>query len=124
MWANFKYCILLIAVLHAEFSLAQSDYSKYRLFDSGYVDFTSKNTRFVNRVPFELPWLYQRKYDSVDFMPVGTEQANRYTFIQDTLGTLRYYADHAGVYSNRSGILFKSYQMNKKVPVPGCWPSD
>lgn len=124
MWANFKYYILLIAVLHTEFSLAQSDYSKYRLFDSGYVDFTSKNTRFVNRVPFELPWLYQRKYDSVDFMPVGTEQANRYTFIQDTLGTLRYYADHAGVYSNRSGILFKSYQMNRKVPVPGCWPSD
>jgi gliding motility-associated-like protein len=104
---------------------AQSDYSKYRLVDSGHVDFTTKNTRFVSNAPFELSWLYQGKYnDKVFSVPVGVDQAYRYTFIQDTSGDLMYYADHAGVYSNRSGILFKSYLMNKKVSVPGCWPTD
>lgn len=125
MYANFKHSIVLFALLNVGFLFAQSDYNKYRLFDSGYVDFTTKNTQFVNNAPFELPWLYQGKYnDNVSLIPVGVHQANRYTFIQDTSGNLMYYADHAGVYSNRTGILFKSYLMTKKVPVPNCWPSD
>ncbi len=117
---------ILLFFIGAHHLFAQSDYSKYRLFDSGHVDFTTKNTRFVSKAPFELSWLYQGKYnDNVSFVPVGRDQAYRYTFIQDTSGNLMYYADHAGVYSNRSGILFKSYLMNKKVSVPGCWwPTD
>ncbi len=89
MYANFKHSIVLFALLNVGFLFAQSDYNKYRLFDSGYVDFTTKNTQFVNNAPFELPWLYQGKYnDNVSLIPVGVHQANRYTFIQDTSGNL------------------------------------
>jgi gliding motility-associated-like protein len=111
---------MLVAM--AQSLCAQSDYAKYRLFDSGYVDFTAKSPQYVNKAPFELPWLYQGKHDSVYIWPLGFSQANRYMFIQDTTGALRYYADHAGVYSNRSGVLFQSYLMNKKSTI--CWPSD
>lgn len=124
MWAIVKNSMVILALLHANFIFAQSDYSKYRLFDSGYVDFTTKNTQFVSKTTFELPWLYQGNYDKVSYLPVGIYQANRYTFVQDTAGNLRYYADHAGVYSNRSGILFKSYHMNNKVAIPGCMGMD
>lgn len=120
-----KNSILILTLLYTNFICAQSDYSKYRLFDSGYVDFTTRNTQFIDKAPFELPWLYQGKYEILNtYTPVGVEQANRYTFIQDTAGVLRYYADHAGVYSNRSGIIFKSYLLNKKIPMPRCWLSD
>ncbi len=116
----FLFCLGICNLLHA-----QSDYSKYRLYDSGYVDFTTRNTQFVDKAPFELPWLFHGKYEILNtYTPVGVEQANRYTFIQDTAGVLRYYADHAGVYSNRSGIIFKSYLLNKKIPMPRCWLSD
>ncbi len=125
MRVNIENIIVILIIFSSKELFAQSDYSKYRLFDSGYVDFTTKNTQFVDKAPFELTWLYQGKYESRNtYTAVGIEQANRYTFIQDTAGVLRYYADHAGVYSNRSGIVFKSYLLNKKIPMPGCWLSD
>lgn len=109
MLKRLTYCLVFLICIQLQ---AQNDYSKYRFFDSGYIDFSTKNIQIVNKKKFELPWLYQGKSDSVSYFPYGFDLLNRYSFIQDTAGELRYYADFSGVYSNRSGVLFKSYLMN------------
>ncbi len=104
--------ILLLTLANFLQLQAQQDYSKWRILDTGIVDFTHKNTQFISKASFELPWLYQGKIDSIQTMPCSPQQEYRYSFVQDTAGNLRYYADYTGVYSNQSGVLFKSFNMN------------
>lgn len=112
-----KNIIFISCTMLANFLYSQQDYSKWRIIDKGYIDFTTKNTQFIDRSNFELPWLYQGKIDSVIIIPCGYNQEYRYSFIQDTSGNMMYYADFSGVYSNRSGVLFKSYLMSKLTSI-------
>lgn len=112
-----KNIIFISCTTLVNFLFSQQDYSKWQLIDNGYVDFTTKKTQFINQSNFELPWLYQGKIDSIKAIPCGYNQEYRYSFVQDTNGSLMYYSDFSGVYSNRSGILFKSYYMNELTSI-------